>query len=194
MDTRLENEDIQKIYEDSILNEATKGIRRKVQLLDDKIDDFIDDIEKKIEKIEDNPTYQNKLYQMLADANKEHSEFLMAMKRIASTIDSDGKTIPKVAGHANFMKRGAFQPEMPPEDGNGPPGNEPNDQDGPPQNGNLSEVNSGGDVKGNIEVLDSGSLRLVMWTSGTKTIILKMKPVELKPGKKIPARANVIWN
>jgi len=113
------NEDIQRKYEDNILNESSKGVRRSVQILDDKIDDFIDEVEKKIEKIDDNPTYQQKLYQMLADANKEHSEFLMAMKRIAATIDGGGKTIPRSQGHANFANRAAFQ-NNPPEQG--PPG------------------------------------------------------------------------
>jgi hypothetical protein len=116
------NEDIQSKYEDSILNESSKGVRRKVQILDDKIDDFIDEVEKKIEKIEDNPTYQQKLYQMLADANKEHSEFLMAMKRIASTIDGGGKTIPRSQGHANFANRAAFQNNPPEQGPPGPPG------------------------------------------------------------------------
>lgn len=96
-DQRFSNERIQKKYQ-KLLTESKKGYRRKVQLIDDRIDDLIDDIEKKIAKEDENPVYQRKLYQMLADMNKEHGEFLMSIKRIASTIDSGSKTVPLTKG------------------------------------------------------------------------------------------------
>lgn len=110
-DVGISNNTIYEKYQKSI-NEAKSGYRRKVQLLDDKIDDFIDDVEKRIQKEEENPTYQGKLSQLLANMNKEHSEFLMAIKRIASTIDSGTKTIPKTQGHAQPNKMGYEEPQQ----------------------------------------------------------------------------------
>ena len=51
---KYENETIYEKYEKSVLtekkiiSEAKTGFRRKVQLLDDRIDDFLDEVEKKI--------------------------------------------------------------------------------------------------------------------------------------------------
>ena len=99
-DVGIQNENIYQKYQKimTTVNESKKGYRRKVQLLDDRIDDLIDDIEKRIQKEEENPVYQRKLFQLLADMTKEHGEFLMAIKRIASTIDSGAKTIPQAKG------------------------------------------------------------------------------------------------
>ena len=82
------------------VDEATKGIRRKVQILEDGIDDFMDQIEKKIDILDDNPVFQKNMYQMLADTVKEHDEFIMALKRVASTLDSGAKVIPVTRGIA----------------------------------------------------------------------------------------------
>ena len=79
----IENEKIQKAYEARVLTEATKGMRREAQILEDQVDDFIDRVEAEIGKIGDNPVLQKQLHQMLADMNKEQGEFIMAMKRIS---------------------------------------------------------------------------------------------------------------
>jgi len=92
----LDNEKIQKVYEDRILSEAKAGMRREAQVLEDQVDDFIDKVEKQIDGIQDNPVLQKQLYQMLADMNKEQGEFIMAMKRICQVLDSGSKTIPNI--------------------------------------------------------------------------------------------------
>jgi hypothetical protein len=91
-----DNEKIQKVYEGRVLTEATKGMRRDAQVLEDQVDDFIDKIEGVIGGIKENPVLQKQLYQMLADMNKEQSEFIMAVKRICQVLDSGSKTIPNV--------------------------------------------------------------------------------------------------
>ena len=113
-DIGLSNEKIYEKYQKTI-NESKKGYRRKVQLLDDRIDDLIDDIEKRIQKEEDNPSFQRKLYQLLADMNKEHGEFLMSIKRIAGTIDSGSKTIPFTKGTMQPNKMQGYDEEPAPE-------------------------------------------------------------------------------
>ncbi len=97
---RIDNEDIYEKYKKSVLAEATTGMRRKAQIIEDRIDDFFDEIEKKIGTLVENPVFQNKAGQMLADATKEHAEFIMALKQICSTIDSGGKVIPNAKAHA----------------------------------------------------------------------------------------------
>ena len=89
-------------------------MRRKAEILEDKIDDFVDEIEKKIEKSEENPVFQTKMYQMLADMNKEHAEFVMALKTICATLDSGAKVLPKTKPVAKGNKVGEPQeePEM----------------------------------------------------------------------------------
>jgi len=82
-------------YERFITNESTKGVRRKLQVLDDKIDDYMDYIKAEIDKLEENPVYQRNMYQLLADTTKEHSEFLMALKRTAASLDSGSMVMPK---------------------------------------------------------------------------------------------------
>lgn len=102
MSNTIENEKIWKAYDKIIekenLSEARKGVRRKLQLLDDRIDDFMDDLKKEIDKIEDNPIYQKNMYQLLADTTKEHSEFWMALKRVAASLDNGSNVIPKTKG------------------------------------------------------------------------------------------------
>jgi len=101
-DVGYSNKKILKMYEDSILNESTKGFRRKVQVLEDKIDDFMDDLEKIIDKEEENPTFKQKMYQLLANTTKEQSEHIAALKRLAMAVDSGAKVIPQERGQMNF--------------------------------------------------------------------------------------------
>ena len=96
--------DIYDKYQKSVLSEATTGMRRKAQIIEDRIDDFFDEIEKKIEGLTEHPVFQNKAQQMLADTTKEHNEFVMALKQICQTLDSAGKTMPNTKPHAKeFM-------------------------------------------------------------------------------------------
>ena len=101
---KYENQSVFEKYQNLILNESKKGLRRKAQLIEDRIDDFIDEIEKKIEKIDENPTFQTKMFQMLADMNKEHAEFIMALKTICATLDSGAKVMPKTKATAKQNK------------------------------------------------------------------------------------------
>jgi molybdopterin-biosynthesis enzyme MoeA-like protein len=104
-----DNQRLYEVYQKVVkepINEAKKGIRRKVQILEDKIDDFMDVLEKKIDNIDENPVFQQKMYQMLADTVKEHDEFVMAMKRVAATLDSGAKTVPSTKGVAKGNKVG----------------------------------------------------------------------------------------
>lgn len=106
---KYENRTIFEKYQNIVVNESKKGMRRKAQIIEDKIDDFVDEIEKKIDKIEDNPTFQTQMYQMLADMNKENAEFIMAMKTICATLDSGAKVIPKTKAVAKGNKVGDEQ-------------------------------------------------------------------------------------
>jgi uncharacterized coiled-coil protein SlyX len=101
---RIDNQNVYDTYEKSILNEATSGMRRRAQILEDKIDDFFDDIEKKIDSLEETPVFQSKMLQLLADATKEHNEFVMAMKQICQTLDSGSKVIPNRQPHYGIGK------------------------------------------------------------------------------------------
>ena len=107
---KYENRTVFEKYQNLILNESKKGMRRKAQIIEDKIDDFVDEIEKKIDKIEENPTFQTQMYQMLADMNKENAEFIMAMKTICATLDSGAKVIPKTKAVAKGNKVGDEEP------------------------------------------------------------------------------------
>lgn len=86
---------ISKGYDKLLMKESTKGVRRKLQVLDDTIDDYMDMIKSEIDKLEENPVYQRNMYQLLADTTKEHSEFLMALKRTAASLDSGSMVMPK---------------------------------------------------------------------------------------------------
>jgi hypothetical protein len=109
---KYENQSVFEKYQNLILNESKKGMRRKAQIIEDKIDDFVDEIEKKIDKIEENPTFQTQMYQMLANMNKEHAEFIMALKTICATLDSGAKIIPKTKPVAKGNKVGEQEPGM----------------------------------------------------------------------------------
>jgi len=141
-DIGISNDNIYEKYQD-VMNESTKGYRRKVQLLDDRIDNLIDDIEKKIQKEEENPTYQRQLFQMLANMNKEHNEFVMSIKRVAATIDGGSKTIPQTKGQAQPNHMQGYQEDPPAIT----PGQEqPGGQETPPDNSNVNEADFSTDV------------------------------------------------
>lgn len=140
-DVGRENQTIFEKYKDSVLNESKKGFRRKVQLLDDRIDDLIDEIEKKIDKIDDNPTFQSKMYQELANTTKEHSEFLMAMKRVASALDSGAKVIASSKGKANPFGGQSKAIDQEPEPNNNQPPEPPQGFDSE-QEGHVNEGNT----------------------------------------------------
>jgi len=129
MSNTIENQKIFKAYEKIRLDEAKKGVRRKLQLLDDSIDDYMDYIKAEIDKLDENPVYQRQMYQLLADTTKEHSEFLMALKRVASSLDSGAMVIPK------------SKPFSKPNNGGGPiDGQEPEGEEEPePQEQALHE-------------------------------------------------------
>jgi len=114
-DIKYENQTVFEKYQNIVINESKNGMRRKAQILEDKIDDFIDEIEKKIDKIEENPTFQTRMFQMLADMNKEHAEFYMALKTICATLDSGAKIIPKTKPVAKGNKVGEPNPGIEPE-------------------------------------------------------------------------------
>jgi hypothetical protein len=69
-------------------------MRRKCQVIEDKIDDFMDQIEVEIDKIDDNPTFQRSMYQMLANTTKEYNEYLAIMKQVCQSLDSGAKVMP----------------------------------------------------------------------------------------------------
>lgn len=101
---RIDNQKIYDTYKKSVLDESKTGMRRRAQILEDRIDDFFDEIERKIDNLEETPVFQSKMLQMLADATKEHNEFVMALKQICQTLDSGAKVIPNKQPHA----KGAF--------------------------------------------------------------------------------------
>jgi len=112
---KYENQTVFDKYQNMIINESKNGMRRKAQILEDRIDDFIDEIEKKIDTIQENPTFQTKMFQMLADMNKEHAEFIMAAKTICATLDSGAKVLPKTKPVAKGNKVGEPEPGLEPE-------------------------------------------------------------------------------
>jgi len=91
---RYENSQVFEKYQNVMLNESTKGMRRKSQVLEDKIDDFMDQLEKEIDKIDDNPTFQRSMYQMLSNTTKEYNEYMAILKQVCQTLDSGGKVMP----------------------------------------------------------------------------------------------------
>jgi len=76
------------------------SLRNSLRKLDDNIDVFVDQIEKEIEKIEDNPVFQQKLYQMLSNLDKETGEFILALRQIVHALGSASQFIPRSRGHA----------------------------------------------------------------------------------------------
>jgi len=77
-----------------------KGGLRK---LDDHMDAFTDEIEREIEKIEDNPSFQYKIGLMLSNLEKEQGEYLIALRQVVQTIGKSAGIIPQVRGHAKGM-------------------------------------------------------------------------------------------
>jgi uncharacterized membrane protein YgaE (UPF0421/DUF939 family) len=91
---RYENSQVFEKYQSVMLNESTKGMRRKCQVIEDKIDDFMDQLEKEIDKIDENPTFQRSMYQMLSNTTKEYNEYLAILKQVCQTLDSGAKVLP----------------------------------------------------------------------------------------------------
>ncbi len=176
-----ENQTIFETYQKSILTESKKGFRRKVQILDDSIDDFLDELEKKIDKIDDNPKFQQKMYQELANTTKENSEFLMAMKRVASALDSGAKVIGAGAGHSkpnfggppgNVIEPDPMQGQQVP-----PPG-----QSGPP--GKEQDMNEETTIKGDVQIFDSKLAgKAIVFTSKKFNVAISFKGTWPAEGK-----------
>lgn len=84
------------------LDEAANkpSIRKRLQKLDRTIDEFLDMLENQALKIGENPTFQDKVLQLLANTNKEHGEFMMALKRVASALDSKGMKVAAIPGNS----------------------------------------------------------------------------------------------
>ena len=80
---------------------ATKTtLKRGLRKLDNHVDEFIDQIEKEIDKIEENPTFQYKTSQMLTNLEKETGEFLIALRQMVHTLGSTSQVVPQTRGHA----------------------------------------------------------------------------------------------
>lgn len=109
---RIDNQKIYDTYERSVLSEAKTGMRRRAQILEDRIDDFFDEIERKIHNLEETPVFQTKMLQMLADATKEHNEFVMALKQICQTLDSGAKVVPNRQPHHNNFKPNTVERDL----------------------------------------------------------------------------------
>ena len=78
----------------------SKGVLKKgLRKLDDQIEMFVDEVEKEIEKIDDNPSFQYKMGLMLANLQKEEGEFLIALRQIVHSIAMG--IIPQIRGHAS---------------------------------------------------------------------------------------------
>lgn len=82
-----------------VLSEEKKGKTKylpKLHQLDDSIEDFIQSLEKEINKSEtDNPIFVRKAHQLIADMNKEYSEFIAALRSIVNAIDREGFSLPE---------------------------------------------------------------------------------------------------
>lgn len=133
------------------LDEAAskQNVRKKLQKLDSTLDEFIDDLEDKALKIEDNPVFQKKVLQLLADTNKEYGEFMMAMKRVASALDSKAQNVAREKGSMQFKpQRDVYggdeeEPEQP---------QQPQDQEGQQAENIIHESSS---MMKNIRALSS---------------------------------------
>lgn len=79
-----------------VLSEQKAKYLPKLHKLDDTIEDFIQDIEREINKTEDNPIFVRKAHQLLADMNKEYSEFIAALRGIVNAVDREGYSLPEV--------------------------------------------------------------------------------------------------
>lgn len=83
---------------DEAVNKETveMKVRHKLKELDSTIDDFLDILEDSAMQIDNNPTFQAQVLQLLADTTKEHGEFMMAMKRVATALDSKSQKLGQV--------------------------------------------------------------------------------------------------
>ena len=101
---------------------------KKLHELDDMIEDFVDGLEDEIMKTEDNPMFQKKAHQLLADMSKEYSEFIMALRAIVNAVDRKEKIVPmfdkqesRVRDIRDGVGGGGAPEDLPPEEGDAPP-------------------------------------------------------------------------
>lgn len=80
-------------------------LKIQLQKLDADIDRIMDNVETEIEKIEENPTFKNKLAQMLVNSEKEAGEFVIAIRQLINTLSRSANIIPDVRGHAEGVPR-----------------------------------------------------------------------------------------
>jgi hypothetical protein len=152
-------------------------MRRKAQILEDKIDDFFDEIESKIDTLEETPVFQTKMLQMLADATKEHNEFVMALKQICQTLDSGAKVIPNTKPHHNSFKPNTVDRDIEqqrPEDQTGVEDDAMNQIDSPVAE---QETYSGkhvpkGDSVSHIQKVYSGQYKVVATPNGSAYYVM----------------------
>ena len=76
-------------------------IKPALQSLDNDIDGFMDTVVKKIDGLsKKNPVFKRRMYQSIADVNKEKDEFVMAVKRVVNALDAGAKVLPAERGSA----------------------------------------------------------------------------------------------
>lgn len=84
--------------------------------LDDSIESFIQKLEKKINATKDNPVFQRKAHQLLANMSKEHGEFIMALRAVVNALDREGQMIPQEIGKWGVRDVNGGQEEIPEEE------------------------------------------------------------------------------
>ena len=98
-------EEVNDVKEKKTITLAKKKMRgvlkSQLQKLDADIDKIMDAVEKEIDKITENPTFKNKLSQMLVNTEKESGEFVIALRQLINTLSRNANIIPDVRGHAN---------------------------------------------------------------------------------------------
>jgi len=85
---------------DSTRKKSKKTLMNGLRKLEDHMDKFIEEIENEIEKVVDNPSFQYSIGLMLANMEKEQSEYGMALRQIVSTIGKKASIIPQTRAHA----------------------------------------------------------------------------------------------
>jgi hypothetical protein len=83
------------------LNEVKKDNKKNGKMLnqlhdlDNKIEDFIQKLEAKIDAVKDNPTFQQKAHNLLADMSREYAEFIIALRAVVNAVDRKSQIVPK---------------------------------------------------------------------------------------------------
>lgn len=98
-DILTDEEKAKKVKSEKTRKQSRQTLKNNLRKLEDQMDKFIDDIENEIDKIEDNPSFQYKLGQMLANINKEEGEYQLALRQIVQTLGKKASVIPQVRGH-----------------------------------------------------------------------------------------------